>query len=187
MDDALIVSLYWQRDETAIRRTEDKYENYLTKIAYNILNDFEDSRESVNDTYLRAWNSMPTHRPAVLSTYLGKITRALAIDIYRKRNSKKRAGSAYALSLSELDECIPGGRDTAQPIELKELGKVISRFLRALPEEARTVFVRKYYFMDSIHEIAAGCRMSEAKTKSMLHRTRKKLKVFLTKEGFLDD
>ena len=93
MQDERIVELYWQRDESAIQETEQKYGSYLTKIAYNILSDLEDSKESVNDTYMKAWNSMPPHKPNILSTYLGKITRQVSIDILRKRNSLKRQAS----------------------------------------------------------------------------------------------
>lgn len=98
MEDQRIVALYWQREERAIRETEKKYERYLTNIAYHILADAEDCKESVNDTYLKAWNSMPPHKPVVLSTYLGKIIRQVFIDIYRKRNSAKRRMSQYAIS-----------------------------------------------------------------------------------------
>ena len=106
MQDEKIVELYWKRDESAVRETQEKYENYLYKIAYNILSDKEDSNESVNDTYLAAWNSMPPHKPNVLSTYLGKLTRRISIDIFRKRNRIKRQVSEYALSLTELQDCI---------------------------------------------------------------------------------
>ena len=111
MQDEMIVDLYWQRNENAILETEQKYGPYLTKIAYNILADFEDSKERVNDTYLKAWNSMPPHRPSVLSTYLGKITRQLSIDWLRTQNRAKRKSSEYALSLSELEDCVAGRRD----------------------------------------------------------------------------
>ena len=112
MEDEAIVRLYWQRDEGAIRETRDKYGNYLTKIAWNILANHEDSEESVNDTYLRAWDSMPPQKPGILSTYLGKITRQLSIDLYRKKHRQKRGGSDYALSLTELEDCVSGGDTT---------------------------------------------------------------------------
>ena len=99
MKDAEIVDLYWERNEAAIQQTQQKYGAYLSKVAYNILSDFEESRECVNDTYLKAWNSMPTHRPSVLSTYLGKIARQISIDLFRKKNSVKRYASEYAVSL----------------------------------------------------------------------------------------
>ncbi|MBQ3569598.1 MAG: hypothetical protein IJA20_02870, partial [Methanocorpusculum sp.] len=106
MHDEKIVALYWERDESAIRVTEEKYGAYLMKIAYNILNDLEDSKESVNDTYLGAWNSMPPNKPSALSTYLAKITRRTSIDIFRKRSTEKRKVSEYSVSLDELGDCV---------------------------------------------------------------------------------
>jgi len=184
MDDVKIVEMYWRRDETAISETEKKYSKYLTKIAYNILAELEDSKESVNDTYLKAWNSMPPHKPSVLSTYLGKITRQVSIDIFRKRNSKKRRGSEYALSLSELEECLPAGSVPEHEVEAKLLAETISGYLRTLSPENRNVFVGRYYFMDTIKAVASYNNMSESKVKSMLYRTRLGLKEHLEKEGF---
>ena len=184
MEDEKIVSLYWQRSEDAIRETEEKYDRYLTKIAYNILSNHEDSRESVNDTYLAAWNSMPPHQPSVLSTYLAKITRRLSIDIFRHRNRDKRKGSEYAISLSELGDCVSGGNTTEEIINVKLLADAIGIYLRTLPEEARTLFIGRYYFLDSLKEAAAYCGMTESKAKSLLHRTRLGLKEYLIKEGF---
>ena len=131
MQDEMIVALYWKRDEKAISETERKYGRYLSKIAYNILSDWEDSKETVNDTYLKAWNSMPTHKPSVLSTYLGKITRQLSIDAFRTRNRDKRKHSEYAVSLSELEDCISGSETTEQSIELKLLAEAINTYLHA--------------------------------------------------------
>ena len=185
MNDDLIVSLYWSWDEQAIGETEKKYGRYLAKIAYNILSDLEDSKESVNDTYWKAWNSIPPHRPGVLSTYLGKITRELSIDIFRKRTSTKRQASAYAVSLSELEECVSGGDTTTEDADLHALVETINTFLRSLSSEARNTFVGRYYFMDSIQEIASYYGMTESKVKSMLHRTRMGLKAKLEQEGFL--
>lgn len=122
MQDQQIVGLYWDRDEEAINQTQVKYGSYLSKISYNILADFEDSKECVNDTYLAAWNSMPTHRPAVLSTYLGKITRQIAIDVFRKKNSVKRYSSTYALSLSELSDAFSSGDVPKHICEKKAAG-----------------------------------------------------------------
>jgi len=184
MDDEMIVSLYWERNESAIRETEIKYSRYLTKIAYNTLADMEDSKESVNDTYLKAWNSMPEHRPNILSTYLGKITRQTAIDIFRKRNSKKRYGSEYALSLAELSECVSATDSTEKEWELQELGRTINAYLHTISQDACHVFVSRYYFMDSIREISMCFNISESKTKSLLYRTRLDLKAHLEQEGF---
>lgn len=184
MEDCKIVDLYWQRNEDAIQQTQQKYEHYLTKIAYNVLSDWEDSSESVSDTYFKAWNSMPPQKPCVLSTYLGKITRQSSIDLFRKKHSQKRQESQYAISLSELEDCLSEGETTEEKIEMQLLADAISKFLRALPPLPRSTFIGRYYFMDSVKEISVYCRMSESKTKSMLHRTRLKLKDYLAQEGF---
>lgn len=185
MEDAQIVSLYWDRDESAIRETETKYGRYLTKIACNILNDVEDSRESVNDTYLAAWDSIPPHRPGILSAYLAKLTRRISIDRFRYRTRDKRMGSEYALSLEELGDCVCGGDTTQEAVNEKLLADAIGIYLRLLPEDARTAFVGRYYFLDPLKEVAAYCGMSESKVKSLLYRTRVGLKEYLQKEGYL--
>ena len=184
MEDNEIIALYWERNEAAIQQTEQKYGAYLSKVAYNILSDFEDSRECVNDTYLKAWNSMPTHRPSVLSTYLGKIVRQLSIDLFRKKNSAKRYASEYAVSLDELGDSFSGSSTPEQAYDAKLLDEAINRFLRTLPDDARNTFIGRYYFFDSLKDVARYCGMSESKCKSMLYRTRQSLKVWLQKEGF---
>ena len=184
MEDEKIVDLYWQRSESAIRETEIKYDRYLTKIANNILADAEDSRESVNDTYLAAWNSMPPHRPGVLSTYLGKLTRRISIDCFRRRTRQKRGGSEYEVSLSELGDCVSGGNTTEEIVNVRLLADAIGIFLRLQSEEALNAFIGRYYYLDSLKEVAAYCGMTESKCKSLLHRTRLGLKDYLTKEGF---
>ena len=185
MEDEEIVALYWQRSEDAIRETAKKYEAYLTKIARNILFDPEDCGECVNDTYLAAWNSMPEHRPEVLSTYLGKITRQISVDRFRKRNSKKRQASEYALSLDELEDTLADNETPEQALDAKLLDAAIDGFVRWLPEEARRVFIGRYYFFDSVKTVAGYCGISEAKAKSILYRARLKLKEHLEKEGFI--
>lgn len=184
MKDEQIVALYWDRNEDAIRETSRKYGAYLAKIAYNILSDLEDSKECVNDTYLKAWNSMPTHKPGVLSSYLGKIARQGSIDMLRKKHTLKRYASEYTLSLSELGDSFPDGGDTEREMDAALLDEAINTFLRALPEDARNTFIGRYYFFDSLKDVAGYCGMSEAKAKSMLYRTRQKLKAYLVKEGF---
>lgn len=184
MTDEQIVSLYWQRDESAIAETDVKFNRYLTKIAYNILADLEDSRESVNDTYLAAWNSIPPHRPGILSTYLGKITRRISIDRFRYRTREKRKASEYEISLSELGDCVSGGNTTEEIVNIKLLADAIGIFLRLQSEESRNAFVGRYYYLDSIREVAAYCGMTESKCKTVLYRTRVGLKEYLRKEGF---
>ncbi len=184
MDDRVIVKLYWDRDEVAIDMTQKKYGAYLHKIAYNILCDPQDSQECVNDTYWAAWNSMPPNRPEVLSTYLGKLTRRISIDCFRRKNRLKRRASEYAVSLSELGDCISGGDDPEELLAMDLLAKSIERFLWELPEESRHVFVGRYYYLDPLKEVARYCGMSEAKAKTLLFRLRRSLKEHLEKEGF---
>lgn len=185
VEDNQIVSMYWDRDEAAIRETESKYGHYLQKIAFNILNNTEDSRESVNDTYLAAWDSMPPHRPNVLSAYLAKLVRRISIDLFRYRTRDKRMASEYALSLTELEDCIPGGNTTEETVNGKLLADAIGIYLRLLPEATRTAFLGRYYFLDSVKEVADYCGMTESKCKSLLYRTRLGLKDYLQKEGYL--
>lgn len=184
MKDESIVALYWERDELALKETKTKYEHYLLKIAHNVLSDYEDSQESVNDTYLAAWNSMPPHKPSVLSTYLGKITRRISIDIFRRKNRDKRRASEYALSLTELGDCLTDGGTPEETMEVKSLADAINTFLHSLSKDARNLFVGRYYFLDSLKEAAEYCGMSESKAKSLLFRTRCNLKAYLQKEGF---
>ena len=184
MEDQRIVELYWAREESAIGETDRKYGRYLNRIAYNILSNTQDSEESVNDTYLHAWNSMPPHRPGVLSSYLAKITRRVSIDIFRRKNREKRKGSEYAVSLSELEDCLSSGGGPEEAIEVQELGAAINSFLRGQSEEVRNTFIGRYYFLDPIKEVAQYCGLSESAAKSMLHRTRGKLRDYLREEGF---
>ena len=185
MNDDAIVALYWQRDESAITVTQEKYNAYLMKIARNILNDTEDSEESVNDTYLAAWNSMPPQKPVVLSTYLGKITRRISISMFRKRNADKRRDGEFALSLDEMEEVFTDHMEPEKEIEAKLLGELLNQFLRSLKPDERRTFIGRYYYMDPLKEVAAYCGMSESKAKTILFRTRVKLKEYLKKEGFV--
>lgn len=184
MTDERIVELYWNRDESAVAQTQSKYGRYLTKIAYNILTDMEDSLESVNDTYMYAWKSMPPHRPSVLSTYLAKITRRVSIDILRKKSRDRRVPSEYTFSLSELEDCISDQGTVEQTMEAEELAKVITQYLKTLSPDARQLFIGRYYFLDSLKDVAKYCGMSESKAKSMLYRTRCGLKAYLEQEGY---
>ena len=184
MEDAEIVELYWARDEDAITQTKTKYGAYLNRVAYNILSDLEDSQECVSDTLLAAWRSMPDNRPKNLRTYLGKITRQVSIDLYRRRNRMKRYASEYAISLEELGDSFTDGRTPEDELNARLLTETVNRFLRTLPDEARNTFIGRYYFFDSVKNVARYCGMSESKCKSILYRTRQRLKVYLQKEGF---
>ena len=185
LEDSQIIGLYFDRSETAIDQTEKKYGKYLLKIAFNILANREDSQESVNDTYMAAWNSIPPNRPQTLSTYLGKLTRRISIDLLRKRTAQKRGPGEYALSLEELDGCISNGDTTVQTVECQQLASALEAFLRTLGQEARNVFIARYYFLDSVKEIASYCHITESKVKILLYRTRQGLREHLEKEGFL--
>lgn len=184
MDDHRIVDLYWNRDEAAIRETDARYGRYLWTIAFNVLADREDSDECVNDTYHKAWSVIPPRRPASLSPFLGCIVRHLAVDRYRHRTAVKRTMSEYALSLDELAECVSGGEEPHETAELRALAQAIGTYLSGLSREARNVFLWRYYFMDSIKEIARRLGLSESQVKSVLHRTRLGLREYLVKEGF---
>ena len=185
MEDHEIIQLYWDRDEAAIRETGRKYGGYLTKIVRNILDNGEDARESVNDTYYAAWNSIPPHRPDLLSAYLSKLARRIAIDRFRKLTRIKRGGGEYALSLTELDEFCSAGNTTEIAADARMLGQTINAFLWTLEPQARTAFIGRYFYCDPLNEVARYCGMSQSKAKSMLYRTRQKLRTYLEKEGFI--
>ena len=183
MEDSQIVEMYWNRNETAVNETAAKYGNYCYSIAYSILASEEDSKESVNDTYLDAWNSMPPHRPSVLSTFLGKITRRISIDKWRKKNTQKRGGGQIAEVLDELEECISDGHSVEQKIEQQVLHNIINSFVKELPETEQKIFLCRYWYMDSIKSIAKQFGFTQSKVKSMLMRTREKLRNKLIREG----
>lgn len=185
LDDKEIIALYQLRDENAIRQTEKKYSSYLTTIALNILGNREDSEECVNDTYFKTWNSIPPNIPNVLKYYLGKITRELSIDRLRKKTSRKRGGSEYDLSLDELAECAGSDDTTEQSVDLIVLVELIEKFLRSCRDEERDMFVCRYYFCDSLKEIAKYFRANESKVKNTLFHTRTKLKKYLESEGYV--
>ena len=184
MEDEKIIELYWQRKETAIGETQKKDDRYLGGISYRILSNKEDSAECVNDTYLAAWNAMPPHRPSVLAAFLGKITRQLSIDKYRRRNSAKRRPSEYALSLEELEDCVSGTDTLKEKTDLMLLAEAITEYLRGLPEESRKIFLCRYFYADSIQEIASYQHASPSKIKSQLHRTRIGLRAHLEQAGW---
>ena len=185
MEDKDIVDLYWKRDENAIRLTQEKYEKNLMKIAVNILGDYQESEQSVNDTYLAAWNSMPDNRPDILSVYLGKITRRISISIHRMKNRIKRGGSEFDLSYEELSDCLADENSPGDELEAKELEREIVSFVRALSEMECFMFVSRYYHFDSIKDISMKSGKSENAVKTILFRLRQKLKVFLTKKGYV--
>lgn len=183
MDDQQILKLYNERSEAAISETAAKYGRYCHTIAYNILCNEEDTEECVNDTYLKAWKSIPPQVPNKLSAFLGKITRNLALDKYRFYNSAKRGGGQTALALEELLECVPAVDSTEHAVSDKLLVEVLNRFLEELPLEKRRIFMKRYWYLQSIQKIAGELAISESKVKMTLLRTRSKLKQTLEKEG----
>ena len=183
MTDADIVTLYWARDEQAIAQTAQKFGAYCRKIAMNLLGNQEDAEECENDTWMAAWNSMPQNRPDKLAPYLGRITRNLALDLRERQNAKKRGGGQTEAVLEELEFCLPAGDHTAQEVESAETARSISAFLRSQPEQARNIFIRRYWYCDATADIAKRYGIGESKVRVTLHRMRTKLKAYLEKEG----
>ena len=150
MDDKSIVDLYFSRNQDAITQTDKKYGRYCYSIAYNILTNKQDAEESVSDTYMTAWSTIPPRRPSVLSTFLGKITRHIAIDRWRERSASKRGGGEVTLALEELEECIAGHQNLEMEFERKELLRAYVKFLDTLPVTERRVCLCRYWYVDSI-------------------------------------
>lgn len=184
MEDSKIIELYFARDEKAIYETQIKYGPYCYAISYNILHNNEDSEECVSDTYLDTWNAIPPHRPSILSTFIGKITRRISIDKYRKLNAKKRANEELELSFDELEECLASDTSVQDKIDEEHLVDSINSFLASIKKEDRKIFVCRYFYFDSIDEITNRFNYSESKVKMVLKRTRDKLRDYLIKEGY---
>ena len=187
MEDEKIIDLYFERNESAISETAEKYGNYLYKIAFNILSDNEDSEESVNDTYMSAWNTIPPEKPNVFSAFLSKITRYISLNRYRAGKAEKRGGGEIDTAFEESEECVPDKSNIYDEIETKELAEIISDYLKKLPETERKIFVCRYYYLDSLSDISKQFGFSKSKVASMLHRTRKKILSHLEKEGVLGE
>ena len=183
MTDEQILALLNRRDEAAVKEIERAYGRYLHAIARNILHNAQDAEECVNDTWFKAWNSMPTNRPAKLAPYLGKLTRWISLTRLREKTSLKRGGGEVSLALDELAEAVDSGEDVEKAVELKELNAALRRFLQALEGTERKVFLARYWYIAPVQEIAEKFAFSESKVTSMLHRTRKKLLRCLKEEG----
>lgn len=183
MDDKQIIELYQKREEAAISETANKYGKYCYYIAYRILYNEEDSEECVNDTYLRTWEAIPPQYPEKLSAFLGKITRNLALNRYKYYLREKRGNGKSTVVIDELNECIPTSSNTEEAVEERLLVELLNQFLYALPIQKRNIFLRRYWYLSSIQEIAKDYGFSESKVKMILLRTRNKLKEVLEKEG----
>lgn len=185
MNDNGIIQLYWDRNDQAISVTSEKYGRYCKAIARNILNSEEDAEECVNDTYLNAWNSMPTHWPKQLSTFLGKITRNLSFNRYRRSHAEKRGGGEMAIVLNELADCVSDLDTPERIIDRQELAGAINSFVKGLPLRKRNIFVRRYWYAEPVSDIAKDCGMPQATVSKTLERTRKQLKAYLTERDFV--
>ncbi len=182
MRDEAIVGLYWNRDERAIEQTDEKYHIYCHTIADRILHSTDDAEECVNDTWLRAWNTMPPQKPSNLRLFLGRITRNLSLDRYRRLHADKRGGGEMPILLEELEECATARDAVFEEIRKKELAEQLNDFLRGLAQRDRTVFLKRYFYAMPIGEIARQLGMTENNVSKLLSRLREKLKLFLGEE-----
>ncbi|MCI8309349.1 MAG: sigma-70 family RNA polymerase sigma factor [Clostridia bacterium] len=184
MNDEEILDLYWTRQEKAIYETDKKYGKYCNTISFNILQNNEEAKECVNDTYLKAWNNIPPKRPNVLKIYLGRITRNLAINQYEKRKAKKR-DYTLEVALEELNECVSSKNNVEEVVDYNELVNVLNTFLSELSENKRKIFLERYWYLYSIKEISSNNKISESNVKVILMRLRKELKDYLKEGGIL--
>lgn len=185
MTDEKIIQLFFQRNEVAIEETSRKYGTYCFKIANNILKNTEDSEECVNDTWMKTWEAIPPTHPQHLNLFLAKIVRNLSFNKYKAKYAGKRGGGEMAVVLDELAECIAGTNDTEAVYLAEELQKTINRFVSGLPVTEGNVFIRRYFYADSIREISKRYQISENHVRVMLNRTRNKLRGKLEKEGYI--
>lgn len=183
MEDSAIVDMYWARDEGAIRETDIKYGRFCYSAAFRILAGREDAQESVNDTYMAAWQSMPPQRPSALGAYLGRIVRNISLNRLRRRSSEKRGGGEAALCIDELADCVASPSRVEDAVETAELASAVNRFLAALGDTERDIFVCRYFFAASYSEIAGRFGFSEGRVRTRISRTRGKLRKFLEAEG----
>ncbi len=183
MEDNQIIDLYWARSQQAIAASETKYGAYCRKVACNILPRMEDAEECVNDTWLRAWDSIPPQRPKVLQAFFGALTRNLSLDRWRRDRAEKRGGGTVELALEELEDCLAAREQVEQVVQAEETARLISDFLRRQPKQDRQLFVRRYWYLDDIRTLCRRFGMGESQVKSRLHRMRRKLRAELEKEG----
>ena len=185
MEDMQIIELYFARNQDAVKETEKEYGAYCFSIADNILHNQQDAEECVSDTWLRAWHSIPPNRPARLKLFLGKITRNLAFDKYRQKTADKRGGGDFEAVLDELGECVAGSDDVEQAFDAKALRQSLNQFLRALRPRDRQMFLKRYFYAQSVKEIAKEYQLTANHCTVILKRIRKKLQVYLEQEGYL--
>lgn len=185
MDDKSIIELLWNRDESAVKAVSEKYERYCIVIAENITGCIEDAEECANEVYQKLWMSIPPNKPPSLKNYIAKITRNTALNMFAVKHSEKRADTRFQVLLDEISECISSlENDTENEFDRKELLKDINLFLKSLPSEKRVIFVSRYWYADSIKDIAVNMKMSENNVYVILQRTRKKLSEYLAERGY---
>ena len=184
MTDQKIIEMLFGRDQDALTVIEQKYGNYCRAVAMNILNDRYDAEECMNDALYAVWNHIPPDRPEEFGGYLARIIRNIALDRLRKSGADKRDGSVTEL-LSELDECLPGEPSAEEKYISSELGDALRRFFGNIPKKEKDVFVARYFSGFDTNRIAGAFHMSGDYVRTMLKRTRKKLKKFLEEEGLL--
>ena len=181
MEDEQIIELYFHRDEAALTETANKYGTFCLRIAMNVLSVKEDAEECVSSTYMKTWVTIPPQRPGFFYAYIAKICRHLALDRLDWKSAVKRKAEVVSLT-QEMEQCIPD-RSHDRKLEGEEIGQVLNRFLDSISLESRLIFMRRYWYTDSIQEIAARYNISQSKVKTQLHRTRNKLQLFLESEG----
>ena len=182
MEDTAIVDLYWQRSDRAISETDRKYGRYCHSIAFNFVRNNEDAEECVNDTYFALWNALPSQKPSIFSAFIGRITRNLALKKYEYISASKR-NPAVVTSFEELSDCVSGTDNVESEVESRQIENMISTFLWRQGEEKRNVFIRRYWYFDSIETICSSTGFSQSKVKSMLYEMRRKLRANLEREG----
>ena len=184
MEDHQIIELFLNRNENALIHTKNQYGQKLFELSLRIVQDRVTAEECENDTYLRAWDSIPPNTPwDYFYPYLACIIRNLSINCFRRKEQRKHSAVVVSLS-SEMEQCIPSSWNTAEAVDAIVLKETINQFLASLDEEKRNVFLRRYWFMDSVEMIAQRYQISQSKVKTMLHRTRKRMREFLEKEGY---
>ncbi|MDO5441213.1 MAG: sigma-70 family RNA polymerase sigma factor [Bacillota bacterium] len=184
MEDKQIIGLFFERSESAISEVQKKYSSYCFSIANNILHEKSESEECLNDTYLAAWNSIPPNNPENLAAFLGKLTRNISLKRFRNHTAKKRGGEETALILDEIDECFTVYDNVENQLMLSELVDILNDFLEELPLSERRVFIRRYWYFETVKDVAAFYGYSESKVKMILKRSRDKLRTTLSKEGY---
>lgn len=184
MSDDKIVELYWQREEKAIEYTDAKYGRYLYTIAYNIVHNRPDCEECLNDTYLGTWNSIPPTRPKAFQAFISKIMRNVAVRKFRRNNADKRIPSSMTVSLEEMDDCVAYNSSVDEEYAIRELTRILNKYLSELPERDATIFISRYYYSDSLEDLSKMLGVSERTVSRMLLKLRQDLKQLLDEEGY---